>query len=66
MQIMELFAEVNVNDRLVSKLFDLDSEKMLDQKISVLTQLENGVPPKDIPKYHAILELYSAENVLWD
>ncbi len=26
MQIMELYAEVNVNDRLVSKLFDLDSE----------------------------------------
>lgn len=66
MQIMELYVEVSVNDTLVSKFFDLDSEKMLDQKISVLTQLKNGVPPKDIPEYYSILELYPAEDALWD
>ena len=66
MQIMELYAEVSVNDRLVSQFFDLDSEKMLDQKISVLTQLKNGVPPKDIPEYYSILELYPADDAMWD
>ena len=65
-QIMELYAEVSTTDQLVARFFDLDSEKMLDQKISVLTQLKNGVPPKDIPEYYSILELYPADDVMWD
>lgn len=62
-QVMELYAEVD--DLLVSKFFDLDSEEQLDLKIEVLTQLKNGVPPKDIPEYYSILELYPGDE-LWD
>lgn len=65
-QVRELHAEVMVNDRLVAKFFDLDSEKQLDLKIEVLTQLKNGVPPKDIPEYYSILELYPADDADWD
>lgn len=64
MQVMDLYAEVD--DQLVAKFFDIDSEEMLDLKIEVLTQLKNGVPPKDIPEYYSILELYPADDVLWD
>lgn len=66
MQVMELFGEVMYIDELVAKFFDLDSEKQLDLKIEVLTQLKNGVPPKDIPEYYSILELYPADDVMWD
>ncbi len=66
MQVMELYAEVMYIDELVAKFFDLDSEEQLDLKIEVLTQLKNGVPPKDIPEYYSILELYPADDVIWD
>lgn len=65
-QIMELYAEVINVDLLVSKFFDVDSEEMLDLKIHVLTQRKNGVPPKDIPDYYTILELYPDGDELWD
>lgn len=65
-QVMELHAEVMYIDELVAKFFDLDSEAMLDLKIEVLTQLKNGVPPSDIPEYYSILELYPADDVMWD
>jgi hypothetical protein len=64
MQIHELL--MDVDDILVSKFFDLDSEELLDLKISVLTQLKNGVPPKDIPEYYSILELYPADGEVWE
>lgn len=57
---------MDVDDILVSKFFDLDSEEMLDLKISVLTQLKDGVPPKDIPEYYSILELYPEDGEMWD
>lgn len=63
-QILDLLAEVN--DDLVHKFFDLDSYKMLDEKIDVLTKLKNGVKPIDIPNYYDILELYPEDGVLWD
>lgn len=63
-QVMELYAEVD--DLLVTKFFDLNSEEMLDLKIEVLTQLKNGVPPCDIPEYYSILELYPADGEMWD
>lgn len=63
-QVMELYAEVD--DLLVQKFFDLDSEKQLDLKIEVLTKLKNGVPPGDIPEYYSILELYPADGEMWD
>jgi hypothetical protein len=64
MKIHELLDEVD--DILVSKFFDIDSENLLDEKINVLTQLKNGVPPKDIPEYYSILELYPGDDEMWD
>jgi hypothetical protein len=63
-QVMELYAEVD--DLLVHKFFDLDSEEQLDLKIEVLTKLKNGVPPSDIPEYYSILELYPEDGEMWD
>ena len=63
-QVMELYAEVD--DLLVHKFFDLDSEEQSDLKIEVLTKLKNGVPPCDIPEYYSILELYPTDNAMWD
>ena len=63
-QVMELYAEVD--DLLVTKFFDLDSEEQLDLKIEVLTKLKNGIPPSDIPEYYSILELYPEDDAIWD
>ena len=65
-QVRELAADVMADDIKVAQFFDLDSEKQLDLKIEVLTQLKNGVPPKDIPEYYSILELYPADDTMWD
>lgn len=65
-QVLELYAEVMYIDQLVSKFFDVESEELLDQKISVLTQLKNGIPPQDIPDYYSILELYPGDDDMWD
>ena len=48
------------------RFFDIDSDKMLDEKIEVLTALKNGKTISEIPKFYDILELYPDENELWD
>jgi len=48
------------------RFFDVDSDKMLDEKIEVLTALKNGKTISEIPKFYDILELYPDENELWD
>ena len=63
-QIFSLLLEVS--DSLVAKFFDPNSEKMLDEKIEVLTALNEGQKPSEIPKYYDILELYPKEGVQWD
>lgn len=54
-----------VNDDLVRKYFDDDSDEMLDDKIEVLTSIKEGKPITDIPKYYDILELLP-ESGIWD
>lgn len=55
----------NVDDELVIRFFDENSNKMLDEKIDVLTRLVNGEKPEDIPNYYDILESYDP-NAFWD
>ncbi len=62
-QIRELL--MYINDPLVDRFFDVDSTKMLDQKIAVLTDLKNGKKPSEIPDYYTVLELYPKEG-MWD
>ena len=62
-KIMDLLFEV-VNYE-VTKFFDVDSDKMLDEKIEVLTALKEGKPIAEIPKFYDVLELYP-KNQMWD
>ena len=57
---------LEVNDYLVNKFFDYKSDKLLDEKIEVLTKLSKGIPPSEIENYYDILELYPDDNTIWD
>lgn len=56
---------VVVDDDLVQRYFDIDSNEMLDEKIEVLKALKKGKQIKDIPRYYDILEKLP-ENGVWD
>lgn len=58
---------VEVDNLLVRRFFDMDSIKMLDKKIEVLTQLKSGIPIGSINGFYDILELYPKDkNAIWD
>ena len=63
MKVHHLLTEVD--DVLIDRFFDTDSEKLLDEKIEVLTALKNGKKPEEIPKYYAILEKFTPDQH-WD
>lgn len=63
MKVHQLLTEVD--DVLVDRFFDTDSEKLLDEKIEVLTALKNGKKPEEIPKYYSILEKFTPDQH-WD
>lgn len=44
------------------QFFDSDSNKLLDEKIEVLTALKEGKQISDIPNFYDILELYPKEQ----
>lgn len=56
----------DVQDTLVARFFDEDSNNMLDEKIDVLTKLREGIPPAEIPNYYDILEKNPENNIRWD
>lgn len=60
--IMELLTEI---DEPLLKFFDIDSDKMLDEKIRVLKALKQGKTISEIPEFYDILELYP-EDEMWD
>ena len=55
---------MKVNDDLL-RYFDIDSDKLLDEKIKVLTDLKSGKQIEDIPNYYDIFELLPKEGI-WD
>lgn len=61
--IRELFSDVYVPEL---QYFDLDSNKLLDEKIAVLTALKEGKQIKDIPDFYGVLELLPEEGQIWD
>ncbi len=61
---MDLLREVNCYE--VDQFFDVDSDKMLDDKIEVLTALKNGKAIAEIPKFYKVLELMPHNGELWD
>lgn len=62
-QILDLLSQVY--DPML-EFFDVESNRLLDLKIQVLTDLKNGKAIKDIPRFYDILELYPNENEMWD
>jgi hypothetical protein len=46
------------------EFLDLDSDRLLDLKIQVLTDLKNGKSIAEIPRFYDILEKYPAD--MWD
>lgn len=64
MEIYRLLGEID--DFLVSRFFDINSDKLLDEKIDVLTKLSKGIPPSEIENYYDILELYPEDDKIWD
>jgi hypothetical protein len=60
-KIMQLLSEIYEP---LLEFFDIDSDKMLDEKIKVLTDLKNGKKIADIPNFYDILELYPTD--MWD
>lgn len=60
-EIMQLLSEIYEP---MLEFFDVDSDKMLDEKIKVLTDLKNGKKIADIPNFYDILELYPTN--MWD
>ena len=55
-------------DALIKALvfFDIESDKLLDEKIEVLTALANGKTPSEITNYYEVLELYPKDDEIWD
>ena len=49
---------MNVTFSPFEQFFDLDSDKLLDEKIKVLTAIWEGKNITDIPDFYDILELY--------
>lgn len=62
-KILDLLFEVDNYE--VSQFFDVESDKMLDDKIEVLEALKKGKPIAEIPKFYDVLELYP-HNEMWD
>ncbi len=63
-QIFDLL--MSVDDDLIRRYFDPDSDELLDEKIEVLTSLlKEGKTISEIPKYYDILELIPKDQH-WD
>lgn len=61
LQILELLSQVY--DPML-EFFDVDSNRLLDLKIQVLTDLKNGKSINEIPRFYDILEKYPTG--MWD
>ena len=48
------------------QFFDLDSDRLLDEKIEVLAALKEGKQISEIPNFYSILELYPKDGTHWD
>lgn len=62
---MDLLTEVTGLSYEVDNFFDVDSDKMLDEKIEVLTALKDGKTIAEIPKFYDVLELMPKDDI-WD
>ena len=61
-RIFDLWMDVMDFPPMLRQFFDLDSDKLLDEKIEALTTLKEGKPIHEIPKFYDILELYPKDQ----
>lgn len=61
-KIIDLLFETAGMDYLVDKFFDVESDKMLEEKIEVLSALKDGKTIYEIPKFYDVLELYPKDG----
>lgn len=64
-KVRELFSDADLPPML-AQFFDLDSDRLLDEKIEVLTAWKKGKQISDIPNFYDILELYPKDGTHWD
>lgn len=64
-KVLDLLLETAGMSNEVDQFFDENSDKMLDEKIEVLTALKEGKPIAEIPKFYDVLELMP-KNEMWD
>lgn len=64
-KILDLAFEIAGISYEFDKFFDVESDKMLDEKIEVMTALKNGKPISEIPKFYDVLELMPKDGI-WD
>ena len=64
-KIADLLLEVEFPFQM-GRYFDLESDKLLDEKIKVLEALKKGKNIEDIPKFYDVLELYPGDDQHWD
>lgn len=67
MKIRMLYLKARLKVRLL-KFFDIDSDEMLDEKIKVLTDINNGKNIGEIPNFYDILENYPVNDgtYMWE
>lgn len=53
----------DVDDNLVQRFLDPESDELLDEKIEVLTALKEGKKPEEIPNYYKVLNIPEGQ---WD
>lgn len=63
--IYKLWQDVSEENNLVKRFFDVYSDKMLDEKIKVLTELKNGKMPGEVKGFYEVLEKYPQKGVYW-
>ena len=51
---------------MLEQFFDLDSDELLDEKITVLIALKEGKTVDEIPGFYDVLELYPGDGTHWD
>ena len=64
MEIIELYPELLKFPMLI-KYFNLDSDKLLDEKIFVLKEIKAGKKINEIPNFYDVFELMP-DDVHWD
>lgn len=62
-RLRKLFWESNF-PLMMMKFFDLESDKLYDEKIEVLSALKEGKKVSEIPNFYDILELYPRDEVV--